>query len=303
VATLRAFALVDREWIVDERDVAKATHCIRLHRLVRVIAAARCDSSRRNSMLRALVGAMAEVCPRNVYDDPTTWARARRLDIIALGLVGDEATPPHGHELATAEILDWLGLHRLGPLASYGQARLLFERAWAIREEAFGPKHPQTAVSLINLARVLRAQGDIEGARALHKRALEIREAALGREHPDTARSLNYVARILRENGDLATARVNCERALAICEKAGSEDHDTATSLNNLARIFQAQGDRVSGDLCSSEHWRSGRKCAEVSTLIQISRVGTSRGCSSLLGRPSLHWHLDKQHSLSMTSC
>src|SRR5271157_4492706 len=41
VAALRAFALVDRETIIDERDPAVSTNTIRLHRLVREIAAAR----------------------------------------------------------------------------------------------------------------------------------------------------------------------------------------------------------------------------------------------------------------------
>jgi hypothetical protein len=35
IAALRAFALVDREAILDERDASKATDVIRLHRLVR----------------------------------------------------------------------------------------------------------------------------------------------------------------------------------------------------------------------------------------------------------------------------
>lgn len=41
VAALRAFALVDRETIPDERDPAIATDTIRLHRLVRQVAAER----------------------------------------------------------------------------------------------------------------------------------------------------------------------------------------------------------------------------------------------------------------------
>jgi hypothetical protein len=39
VAALRAFVLVHREMISDERDPSIATDCIRLHRLVRQVAA------------------------------------------------------------------------------------------------------------------------------------------------------------------------------------------------------------------------------------------------------------------------
>ena len=47
VASLRAFALIDRETIADERDPAITTDCIRLHRLVRQVAAARYEGETR----------------------------------------------------------------------------------------------------------------------------------------------------------------------------------------------------------------------------------------------------------------
>ena len=43
IASLRGFALVERDQIVEERDPAITTDAIRLHRLVREIAASRCD--------------------------------------------------------------------------------------------------------------------------------------------------------------------------------------------------------------------------------------------------------------------
>ena len=49
VAALRAFALVDRETIVDERDPAITTETIRLHRLVREVAAARREGEAREA--------------------------------------------------------------------------------------------------------------------------------------------------------------------------------------------------------------------------------------------------------------
>ncbi|MGH7261960.1 MAG: tetratricopeptide repeat protein, partial [Nitrospiraceae bacterium] len=61
-------------------------------------------------------------------------------------------------------------------------ARPLQERALAIREKALGPEHPETAISLSNLASVLRDQGDLAGARPLYERALAIFEKALERD-------------------------------------------------------------------------------------------------------------------------
>ena len=61
VAALRAFALIDRETIQDERETAITTECIRLHRLVRQVAAAGRDGATREDRLRVLVAALASV--------------------------------------------------------------------------------------------------------------------------------------------------------------------------------------------------------------------------------------------------
>ena len=61
VAALRSFALIDRETIADERDPAVTTETLRLHRLVREVAAARRVGMAREETFRALVAAVAAV--------------------------------------------------------------------------------------------------------------------------------------------------------------------------------------------------------------------------------------------------
>jgi hypothetical protein len=61
--------------------------------------------------------------------------------------------------------------------------------ALAICKAHFGTDHLRTAACLHSLGRVLRAQGELDGARALHERARAIFEARLGADHPDTARN------------------------------------------------------------------------------------------------------------------
>ncbi|MGO9740479.1 MAG: tetratricopeptide repeat protein, partial [Roseiarcus sp.] len=244
LAALRAFALVEDETIADEREPAIETEAIRLHRLVRTVAAGRCAAEPREEARRAWIEVFASVYPLDVFNNPSVWPRARRLDALAMDLVGGEGPAPVGAETAASFLLDRLASYRQTSLAAYAEARSLFQRALAIREKALGPEHPDTATSLNNLALLLRAQGDLAGARPLFERALAIREKALGREHPATATSLNNLAELLRTQGDLAGARPLCERALAIYEKAlGPEHPDTAQSLNNLAGLLQAQGD------------------------------------------------------------
>ena len=63
--------------------------------------------------------------------------------------------------------------------------------ALEISEAVLGPRHPNTATSLNNLATLHRHMGNHKAALPLYTRALEIREAVLGPRHPDTASSLN----------------------------------------------------------------------------------------------------------------
>ena len=80
-------------------------------------------------------------------------------------------------------------------------------------------------MSLINLASLLLAKGDLAGARPLFERALAINEKRFGPEHATTAASVTNLARLLWFQGDLAQARRLFERALAILEKVLGPEH------------------------------------------------------------------------------
>jgi tetratricopeptide (TPR) repeat protein len=243
IGALRAFALIDREAIADERDPAITTDCIRLHRLVRQVAAERRGGAARDAVQHALIEAVAAVYPRDVPDEPRAWPRARRLDAVALALAGGDDVAP-GREATAAFLLNLAGAYRYAALAAYEQARPLLERALAMRERALGGAHPDTAETLNGLALLLKVKGDLAAARPLLERALATRETVLGPEHPDTATSLNNLAFLLQEQDDFAAARPLFERALAIWEKTlGPEHPDTAASLTGLAVLLQIQGD------------------------------------------------------------
>jgi tetratricopeptide (TPR) repeat protein len=244
LAALRAFALIDDEMIADEREPMIETDAIRLHRLVRAVASGRCAGEAREAAWQAWIAVFAQVYSRHVYNNPSAWRRARRLDALAMDLVGGEASPPDGAERAASLLLNQLAVYRQMLLADYAGARLLFDRSLSLYERTLGPEHPHTATSLNNLAGLLDAQGNYAAARPLFERVLAIREKALGAEHPDTGASLNNLAGLLRAQGDYAGAKPLFERALAISEKAlGAEHLHTGTSLNNLALLLHAQGD------------------------------------------------------------
>lgn len=77
----------------------------------------------------------------------------------------------------------------------------LYQRALAIKEQALGATHPDTAISLNNLAALYRAQGDYPAALPLYQRALAICEQALGATHP--------ITKVLRENLEALRRRIN----------------------------------------------------------------------------------------------
>jgi hypothetical protein len=79
VAALRAFGLVDRETIADERDPSIETDCIRLHRLVRIVAAERWNEEKpglalnREKALGNVVSALAITYPKDIRQSPRVW--------------------------------------------------------------------------------------------------------------------------------------------------------------------------------------------------------------------------------------
>jgi tetratricopeptide (TPR) repeat protein len=266
LAALRTFALIDREDVPDERDPAVTTAAIRLHRLVRIVAATlplppkpveRRASLKtpyggggpgrgREDAFRALTLAMRAVYPDGVYDDPKTWPRARRLDALAMALVGGDE-PGAGAESEAADRLDRLGTYRQAALGAYAAARPLFEKALKLAEAHFGPDHTETAKYLSNLALVLKDLGGAENlalARAHLARALAIDEAALGPEHPSVAIDLSNLARVLKDLGgdeNLRDARENFVRAEKILRGALGEEHPLTQKIAGHYARFRAE--------------------------------------------------------------
>jgi len=230
IGTLRHFSLVQRN---SEKQV------LFIHRLVQsVLKASMTDEIRRQwaeRTIRAVNDAFPEV-------EVATWPQCERL--LPHALVCAELINEYALELPeAARLLNETGRY-LNDHAQYEQTKPLYERALAINEQVLGPNHPDTTLSLNNLAFLYNRHGDYEQAKPLYERALAIREQVLGPNHPNTARSLNNLAFLYNRHGDYEQAKPLFERALAINEQVLGPNHpDTATSLNNLAGLYDSQGD------------------------------------------------------------
>ena len=82
------------------------------------------------------------------------------------------------------------------------KAEPLYRRSLAIREKVYGSDHPDTEISLTNLAYLLEDQGNYKEAEpSLYRRSLAICEKVLGPDHPDTQQyHLNNLAYLLHED-------------------------------------------------------------------------------------------------------
>ena len=124
---------------------------------------------------------------------------------------------------------------RLGQLRA---ARASTERALAIFQKAYGPKHPEVAKALGNLGETQIRLGELRAARASTERALAIFQKAYGPEHPDVATAYGNLGRVQRDLGEVTDARASFERALTIDEAAYGPDHlEVGRDLYNLGLV------------------------------------------------------------------
>jgi len=171
-----------------------------------------------------------------------SWRRATFGFLVALALVGLAAAQEPEALRRARELNDQaFDVFRGG---RYPEALAKAREALALREQALGPSHPDVAVSLNNIAFILKAMGDNAGARSHFDRAINIAEKAFGPNHPEVALKLNNLGAFLEDTGQHVAARAVFERVLRIHEQALGPNHlDVANDLNNLGKLLYNTGD------------------------------------------------------------
>ncbi len=243
VAVLRRLSLLSREAAQDDREPADTIDSVRLHRLVRQVAAASLTPDGALQVRASLTRAMAAVYPADVFSNKASWGLARRLDPLALPLVAPRTAIAPGTEACAIELLVRLASYRHAALGAYEPARTLLLQGLELTEAVHPPHHPMTATVLNNLALLLRDIGELAQARPLHERALAIREAVFGPEGPEVAVSLNNLANVLMEEGDTDRSVPLMRRALDIrLAYFGEDSAEAAMFMSNLARHLHEAG-------------------------------------------------------------
>jgi hypothetical protein len=77
------------------------------------------------------------------------------------------------------------------------------EQTLAARRRVLGNDHPDTLMSMNNLAETRWALGDFDGARQLHEQTLTGYRRLLGDDHPNTLMSMNNLAAVRQELEEL----------------------------------------------------------------------------------------------------
>ncbi len=214
---------------------------VEAHRLVQAVARERMSAEVKVLRVGRAIQLLEAAFPQESYETET-WEECRPLQPHADHASGLADQCQVAAE-QTARLLDRLALFeeyraRLAAADAFGR------RALALKENTFGPDHPEVARTLGNLGNVARKQGDLSGARQLLERALRIKEQSYGPGHPEVARTLDNLGNVAREQGDLSGARQLLERALRIEEQSYGPDHpEVARTLGNLGNVAQDQGD------------------------------------------------------------
>jgi len=123
------------------------------------------------------------------------------------------------------------------------EAEPLCREALEAAREVLGSRHPNTLVSMNNLAMMLSGQGKLDEAEPLYREALEARREVLGARHPDTLGSMHNLGGVLKDQGKLDEAEPLCREALDGYREVLGERHPmTLNQLANWADVLRSRG-------------------------------------------------------------
>jgi tetratricopeptide (TPR) repeat protein len=130
----------------------------------------------------------------------------------------------------------------------YSQAEPILARALTMSEKS-GPRYPDEARNLTNLAWLLDKEGKYAEAETLLSRALAIYEDALGAGHPGITTTMYTAARIYIKDGKFAEAEDMYKRALRIWETAkGHNDAMISWTLNLYAALLKRENRKAEAE-------------------------------------------------------
>lgn len=229
LALLVDYSLVT--WDVEARTVA-------MHRVLQRVLFTRLPDPRAH--VQAAIACLDAALPEGDASDPATWPAWEALRPHVVHVLGESER--FGTEGSVQKLLRGFGA-LLFANARYMEAEPLMRRALRFDQASRRKGHPDTAISLSNLAQVLQATDRLREAESLMRQALLMDEAAYGPDHQRVAIQLNNLAELCAASKRFSEAEPLMRRALSIFEAALGSDHPhVAIVHNNLGRLLHDAG-------------------------------------------------------------
>jgi tetratricopeptide (TPR) repeat protein len=166
------------------------------------------------------------------------WPAAERLQREALNRFADALPTGHPTQIEATAVF---GQILLGG-GKFEEARAYLDEALAQSESVLGPKHPQVAAAVFNIARWKWERGERQGIEPLLRRALDIWTAAYGSDHPLVSAAWRQLALLFQAQGKASGAEQLFQRALRTAERSlGSEHKQTREILGDLVSLYESQ--------------------------------------------------------------
>jgi tetratricopeptide (TPR) repeat protein len=127
----------------------------------------------------------------------------------------------------------------------WNEAMARLDHGLALREQLYGPEHPELAAFHNTYGNALLKQGDLDRALPHYHEALRLWEGNFGPEYPDVASVNNNIGAIYFGRAQYDEARQYFERALTSYELSlGHDNPQIISTLTNLAFVADGQGRR-----------------------------------------------------------
>lgn len=192
---------------------------------------ARAAAAKAEEVSQLLIGMFESADPANARGEEVS---VREVLDRASGKIDELANQP----AVQAQMIDIMGgiYARLG---EYDTADAMLRRGLALRRELYGPRHPDVADSMQNLAVLAWMRGRHDRAERLLREVLDQRLEFRGPNSLEVAQVRNDLAAVLRQQGKLAESEALYRQAIAV-RRAQLGDHhpDVVSSRNNLAVLL-----------------------------------------------------------------
>jgi CHAT domain-containing protein len=141
-------------------------------------------------------------------------------------------------------VLSELGHFAYSDLSDFESSRDAWDLVMRHYERTLPPDHPALQSVRNNLASMIMALGNLDGARALQEQVLEVLSRTLPPDHPDLQAARINLANTIKTLGDLDGARALEEQVLEVLSRTLPADHPDLQKVRlSLAGTIKALGD------------------------------------------------------------